>query len=91
MDTEGTHLHQDWAHLPAPVVAKGYWALGPDASWREALGHILADEAHHRDVNHTYAELKPGDPNPFVHEHIANFDAAVVRRVPSLLQERMAK
>jgi hypothetical protein len=55
IDKPGTHLNQNWANLPAPSVAKNYWVLGEDATWRDTLRHILADEAHHRDVNHTYA------------------------------------
>jgi hypothetical protein len=91
VDKPGTHLHRDWAHLAAPDVAKSYWALEPGATWRETLGHILADEAHHRDVNHTFAELGPEADNPFVQEHIANFDAAVARRAPALLKEALTK
>jgi hypothetical protein len=34
--------------------------------WYDVLRHILADEAHHRDVNHTYAELKVHDRPPEV-------------------------
>lgn len=80
IDTPGTQLHKNWATLPAPSMAQGYWALGPKSTWKEVLRHILADEAHHRDVNHTFADLKPGATNPFVAEHRANFDAAVLRR-----------
>jgi hypothetical protein len=29
----------------------------------------MADEAHHRDVNHTFADMKSDDPNPFVTTH----------------------
>lgn len=29
----------------------------------------MADEAHHRDVNHTFADMKNDDPNPFVTTH----------------------
>lgn len=29
----------------------------------------MADEANHRDVNHTFAGMKSDDPSPFVHEH----------------------
>lgn len=32
----------------------------------------FADECHHRDVNHTFAELKTADPNPFVLMHKQN-------------------
>jgi hypothetical protein len=91
VETPGTHLHASWAHLPAPAIAKSYWALPAGASWPEALRHMLADEAHHRDVNHTYAELGPSAPNPFVYEHMANFDAAVARRAPDLLRSALRK
>jgi len=91
VDAPGTHLHKDWAHLEAPEIAKSYWVLSKDATWRETLGHILADEAHHRDVNHTYAQLGPDDPNPFVQEHIDNFNAAVARRAPELLNKAIHK
>ena len=58
IDTPDTHLHRDWASLAAPKIAKQYWRLADDATWRDTLRHILADEAHHRDVNHTYAGKK---------------------------------
>ena len=32
----------------------------------------MADEANHRDVNHTFADMKEDDPNPFVEQHKAN-------------------
>lgn len=32
----------------------------------------MADEANHRDVNHTFAEMKNDDPNPFIAEHREN-------------------
>ncbi len=31
---------------------------------------ILADESHHRDVNHVFASMKVDDPNPFVSRHL---------------------
>jgi hypothetical protein len=29
----------------------------------------MADETHHRDVNHTFADMKGDDPNPYVASH----------------------
>jgi ubiquinol oxidase len=69
VEQPGTHLHKDWAHLPAPPIAVGYWRLPADAKWVDALNCMMADEAHHRDVNHTFATLKADDPNPFVLKH----------------------
>jgi hypothetical protein len=81
MDQEGTHLHQEWKNLPAPEIATVYWNLDPKkAKWQDCLEHMLADEAHHRDVNHTFAELPRNAPNPFIEEHFKNFDAAVRRK-----------
>lgn len=79
---------QAWAHLDAPKVAKHYWKLEDDASWVTCLKHILADESHHRDVNHTIADLDgPNKSNPFVHKHQGDFDAAAKRHVKRILAE----
>ena len=32
----------------------------------------MADETHHRDVNHTFADMKSDDPNPFITMHKEN-------------------
>ena len=50
---------------------------------------MLADEAHHRDVNHSLASLPSNAENPFVHEHMQNFDDAVVRRAETLLKDAL--
>lgn len=39
----------------------------------------MADETHHRDVNHTFADMKSDDPNPFVQMHKDN--AAIAWRI----------
>lgn len=36
------------------------------------ITHQFADETHHRDVNHTFADLKAEDPSPFVGQHREN-------------------
>lgn len=51
--------------LPAPLIARQYWELAEDASFMDMIYAIRADESHHRDVNHTFASMKPKDPNPF--------------------------
>ena len=57
----------------------GYWMLPKDAKWVDVIRCMCADETHHRDVNHTYANLKPGELNPFVEEH--RKDAAIAWRL----------
>ncbi|KAJ3014993.1 hypothetical protein HKX48_004837 [Thoreauomyces humboldtii] len=54
-----------WATTPAPEIAVEYWQLGEKATLRDMVAAVRADEAEHRDVNHTLAGLKPDDPNPF--------------------------
>ena len=41
---------------PAPQVAIDYWKLPPDATLRDVVIVVRADEAGHRDVNHAFAE-----------------------------------
>ena len=47
----GTH-----ANLPAPQKAIDYWNLPRDARLRDLIVAVRADEAHHRDVNHGFAD-----------------------------------
>ncbi len=52
-----------WVNTPAPEVAKSYWRLKDDATMRDVIANIRADESHHRDVNHQFASLKPDQPS----------------------------
>jgi ubiquinol oxidase len=45
-----------YPNVPAPQIAIDYWKLAPDAMLREVILVIRADEAHHRDVNHQFAD-----------------------------------
>eukprot|EP01083_Nonionella_stella_P080664 221743_1 len=47
-----------FAQLPAPDIAIRYWRLSPDAKFRDMALAMRADEAHHRDVNHGFADKK---------------------------------
>ena len=71
-ETPGTHLHAAWNKLPAPANGIGYYRLPEDATWIDTLKCMMADETHHRDVNHTFADMKDDDPNPFVEMHKEN-------------------
>jgi ubiquinol oxidase len=42
-------------NVPAPEIAKRYWKLPADATLRDVVLVVRADEAHHRDVNHGFA------------------------------------
>ena len=47
----GTH-----ANIAAPRIAIDYWNLAPDARLRDVIIAVRADEAHHREVNHGFAD-----------------------------------
>jgi ubiquinol oxidase len=42
----------------APAIAIDYWKLPKDATLRDVVIAVRADEAHHRDVNHFAANIK---------------------------------
>lgn len=59
-----------WQKLEAPEIAVRYWNM-PEGhrTMRDLLLYIRADEAKHREVNHTLGNLEQStDPNPFVSE-----------------------
>ena len=45
-----------YANVPAPKIAIDYWNLAQDARLREVIIAVRADELHHRDVNHAFAD-----------------------------------
>lgn len=55
----------EWEQLPAPEIAIEYWKLGQDAKMGDLLKVIRADEAGHRFIHHSFANLETEDTNPF--------------------------
>lgn len=49
-------------NVSAPEVARRYWNLPGDATLRDVVLVVRADEAHHRDVNHGFANELGGLP-----------------------------
>ena len=49
-------------NVPAPEVARRYWNLPDSATLRDVVLVVRADEAHHRDVNHGFANELDGFP-----------------------------
>jgi ubiquinol oxidase len=49
-------------NVPAPAIAKRYWSLPDSAMLRDVVLVVRADEAHHRDVNHGFANELGGLP-----------------------------
>lgn len=44
-------------NVPAPAIAVDYWRLPKDATLRDVVMVVRADEAHHRDVNHFASDI----------------------------------
>lgn len=54
-------------NVAAPAIAIDYWCLPKDATLKDVVTVIRADEAHHRDVNH-FASVSPKQKPPiFMH------------------------
>ena len=43
--------------MRATDEAREYYQLSDDASFREMIAHVRADEACHRDLNHHFADI----------------------------------
>ncbi len=54
-------------NVPAPAIAKHYWKMANDATLRDVILVVRADEAHHRDVNHGFASKLAGQPIDHAH------------------------
>jgi len=54
-------------NVPAPAIAKHYWKMADDATLRDVVLVVRADEAHHRDVNHGFASKLAGKPADYPH------------------------
>jgi hypothetical protein len=59
---------ESWKTKAAPDIAIDYWRLKKTATMRDLILAVRADEANHRDVNHTFASLDPNQTNPFIHK-----------------------
>ncbi|KAJ5168732.1 Alternative oxidase [Penicillium canariense] len=57
----------EWNELKAPAIAVQYWQMPENQrTMRDLLLYIRADEAKHREVNHTLGNLNQEvDPNPY--------------------------
>jgi len=59
-------LNPQLYHTGIPQIAKDYWHLTNKDTFYDMILYIRADEAKHREVNHTFANLKlRQDRNPF--------------------------
>lgn len=59
-------LIPEWKDMPAPAIAIDYWRLPATSSLLDVIRAVRADEATHRFVNHSLANLdQKRDFNPF--------------------------
>lgn len=47
-----------WEKQAVPIIAMNYWKLKQGATMRDLIEAVRADEAVHRQVNHTFADLQ---------------------------------
>lgn len=55
----------EWARTPAPMLAIKYWRMPDDATVRDVVVAVRADEASHSHVNHTLSSMGIRQTNPF--------------------------
>jgi len=68
-DIDDGHLDA-WKTKQAPLIARTYYKLPDDASVCDVVTCVRADEANHRDVNHTFANLDQKEGvSPFSYKH----------------------
>lgn len=49
-------------NIAAPAIAIHYWKMPADATLRDVIMIVRADEAHHRDINHGFSNKLAGLP-----------------------------
>eukprot|EP00485_Elphidium_margaritaceum_P011196 CAMPEP_0202703522 /NCGR_PEP_ID=MMETSP1385-20130828/16364_1 /ASSEMBLY_ACC=CAM_ASM_000861 /TAXON_ID=933848 /ORGANISM="Elphidium margaritaceum" /LENGTH=367 /DNA_ID=CAMNT_0049361393 /DNA_START=21 /DNA_END=1124 /DNA_ORIENTATION=- len=61
---------------PCSTLAREYWRLAENATWRDVFANIRADEGHHRDINHDLADIcdNPQAVNPYRREGLEPTD-----------------
>ncbi|KAA0156700.1 hypothetical protein FNF29_00811 [Cafeteria roenbergensis] len=57
----------EWTDKSAPAIAIKYWGLPKDATFRDMLLQVRADEAVHCRVNQKLSETDQTAQNPFIH------------------------
>eukprot|EP00798_Chlamydomonas_sp_ICE-L_P000086 gene86-3691_t len=71
-----------WTDKPAPTIAITYWKLESNATMRDLVLAVRADEACHSHVNHTFSDMKSDDLNPFSSEAVMIAARLMRARVP---------
>jgi len=82
---EGSEL-ASWRTELAPKIAIGYWHLGANGTVLDLFYAVRADEAEHRDVNHTVTGLKEGQLSPLYNPD-AEFDKVLKQYVNEMMKK----
>ncbi|KAJ9471081.1 Alternative oxidase [Diplonema papillatum] len=90
LEDPNSRVHKEWSELPAPDIAITYWRLPKDAKFIDVVKQIAADEMHHRDVNHEFADMNQHEFNPNVHCHIQDADKAARARRAAMQEQRQS-
>eukprot|EP00798_Chlamydomonas_sp_ICE-L_P023800 gene23800-9362_t len=59
-----------WQEKRAPAMAVAYWKLPQDATMRDVVLCVRADEAGHAHVNHTFSDMDQSEKNPFINGRV---------------------
>lgn len=82
-------LVPEWENKPAPQIAIDYWRMPSDATLLDVIRAVRADEATHRFVNHSLANLdQKHDFNPFA---LAEAAPEVRGSMPGFTREESAE
>ncbi len=80
---EGSEL-AEWKKEPCPKIGIAYWHLGEKGTILDLMYAVRADEAEHRDVNHSFVEMNPGDVNPRFDPNV-RLDGALKKYVSDMM------
>ena len=61
-------------NVPAPQLAIDYYGMNANAKLTDLIKHVRADEQHHSEVNHRYADGGSQTTQPDENDHIDNAD-----------------
>jgi ubiquinol oxidase len=64
-------------NVSAPAIARQYWKLPEGATLRDVVLVVRADEAHHRDVNHGFANELASVAAPTAHAPYPEHEPAI--------------
>lgn len=82
-------LIPEWENVPAPKIAIDYWRMPAESKLLDVIKAVRADEATHRFVNHSLANLdQKHDFNPFA---LGEPSAAIRGTTPEYTREQSAE